>query len=488
MTRVRASVFIFAAVAAVAAACSGDARRNVPGMVDDVRIGTFTGLGRRIADMLTTEPLVAVRWDGRAVERVAESVVLSEDGSRLSVNLRGDVKLHSGEILEARRVRELLSTKKTFMQQVSSIEVEDARRLIIHAKRRFALKPGDLSEAPVDDDDRLQLRTGPFKIVSTGPPWVLEPFEDYFQGEAQPRRVQIDEYPNHRAAWSAMLRGDVNFLHEVNRDSIEFIEAGGNVQAYPLLRPYVVPLVFNLKHPVLQKQEVRVAINESIDREEIVRNGMRGHGEPAEGPFWPHHWAYSRGRHAFPFNPEAARLRLDAAGVRVVRTEPSRMPSRLRFTCLLRSNDARFERIALVVQRQLFAVGIDMQLQLLPDKEFFGRIFGGRYDAFIFEMSTGRTLNFPYRFWHSGSPEALSGYTAADGPLDRMKIATSDNDIRGAISDVMRILRNDPPAAFLVTPREVRAADRRFEIPYEPDSDVFGTLWQLRLRQLASAR
>ena len=493
-TRARASTcIVIAAVAAVCAACDGGARRADSG-VPDVKIGTFSGSARGIANVLSTDPLVAVDFDGRPVNRLAESVALSQDGRHLTVRLRSGVKLHTGETLTARHVSELLPLKPTFMTEVRQIEVKDDLTLVITAKRPHAIKAADLSEAPIDDDRLPQLRTGPFKIVSLNPsggstpPAVLESFKDYFLGVALPARVEISEYQNHRTAWTALMRGDVNFLHEVNRDSIEFIEAGGNVQAYPLLRPYVVPLVFNLKHPVLQKRDVRVAINEAIDRDEIVVRGMRGHGEVAEGPFWPHHWAYSRGRHTFPFNPEVARLRLDAAGLGI-RHEPAQMPARFRFTCLLRQGDTRFERIALVVQRQLFAIGVDMQLVLVPHKEFMHRIVQtSDYDAFIFEMSTGRTLNFPQYFWHSRSGSSMSGYSAADEALDRMKTGSSENDIRSAVSDVMRIMRADPPAAFLVTPREVRAADKAFVMPHEPGRDVFGTFWKVRPKETASNR
>jgi ABC-type transport system substrate-binding protein len=478
-TSARASVCLLAVVAAVAG-CGGDARRPVSPGIPEIRIGTFTGLSGGIGSLLSTEPLVSVGWDGRPVYRLAESVIASADGLALTVNLRQGVRFHTGESVTAPRVRELLTIKPRFMSEVDGIDVDGERTLIVRLKRPHSIKAEDLSEAPIDDDNRPQLRTGAFKVVSTGPTAVLQSFADYYQGAPSVSRVEIKEYPNHRSAWTAMMRQEVNFLHEVNREAIEFLEAGGDIQAYPLLRPYVVPLVFNLKHPILQRQEVRVALNEAIDRDEVVRNGMRGHGEPAEGPFWPHHWAYSPGRHMVPFNPEAARLRLDAAGLKVVDDGADHMPSRFRFRCILRSNDARFERIALVVQRQLSAVGVDMQLTLVPAKDFVNRIRTGDYEAFIFEMSTGRSLSFPYRFWHSRGPDALTGYSAADEALDRMKTGVTEDEIRVAVSDVMRVLRLNPPAAFLATPREVRAADKKFAIPYEPDRDVFGTLWLLR--------
>ena len=457
--------------------CSGDARRAVSPSLPDLQVGSFPGSTGGLVSLLSSEPLVATAWDGRPVFRLADSAVPSDDGRTLTVRLKKGIKYHSGEPLDAPSVRDILLQKRS-MSEVERIDVLDAQTLMLRLERPHVIKPADLSEAPIDDDSRPQLRTGPFKILSLKPEPVLEAYADYDQGAPGIKRVEIHEYPNLRAAWAAMMRGEVNFLHEVNRDSIEFIGAGGHVAAYPLLRPFVVPLVFNLRHPILGRKEVRNAINEALDRAEIVRSGMRGHGEPAEGPFWPNHWAYARGRHTVPFNPEAARLRLDAAGLTVRPGTSGRMPSRFSFRCLLRNNDARFERIALIVQRQLFAVGIDMQLTLVPARAFVQRFQQGDYDAFIFETSTGRTLNFPYRLWHSRGDFAMSGYASADAALDRMKTAAGDAEVRLALADVMRVMRADPPAAFLVTPREVRAADTRFAIPYEQDRDVYGTLWQ----------
>ncbi len=150
---------------------------------------------------------------------------------------------------------------------------------------------------------------------------VLERFDGYYQGKPSVERVELRGYPTHRAAWTGMMRREVNFLHEVSRDAIDFVEAGGDIRAYPLLRPYYTALVFGMRHPVLKRREVRVAINEAIDRNELVRNAMRGHGRIAEGPFWPYHWAYPEGRFPVAFNPEAAKLRLDASGLKVGRAQ-----------------------------------------------------------------------------------------------------------------------------------------------------------------------
>jgi ABC-type transport system substrate-binding protein len=274
----------------------------------------------------------------------------------------------------------------------------------------------------------------------------------------------------------------VNVLHEVNPDAIEFIEAGGNIRAYSLLRPYYVPLVFNLRHKTLQRKAVRVALAEAIDREEIVDRGLNGHGQVAQGPVWPHHWAHPLGLSPPRHNPEAARVRLDAAGLPVRERTTPQMPSRFAFRCMIPADDIRFERIALVVQRQLFAIGIDMQVDPLPRRQLEERMMAGDFEASLFDLVASRSLAWAYKFWHSPAPGTTpllsNGYSGADGALDRMRLASSDEEVRIAVADVMRVLREDPPAVFLVWRHEARAVDKSIDVPHQPERDIFGTLWQ----------
>jgi peptide/nickel transport system substrate-binding protein len=283
-----------------------------------------------------------------------------------------------------------------------------------------------------------------------------------------------------------MMRGEIDYLHEVSRDSVEFVEREAAVGTYPLLRPYYVVLVFNLRHPILGKREVRIALNEAVDRAVVVRDGMRGKGRQADGPVWPYHWAYSSAQRAHSYNPAAARLRLDGAGLKVRETASSaNMASRFRFTCLVPSDDPRFERIALIVQRQLFDLGIDMAMEAVPVGELQVRAARGTFDAFLYEMTSGRTLSWVYRFWHSpsarGSAFVASGYAGADSALDRIRAARSEADTRTGVADLQRALFDDPPAIFLAWPQETRAIDRTFVVPYQRDADVVGTLWQAQL-------
>jgi peptide/nickel transport system substrate-binding protein len=425
------------------------------------------------------------------VFRLAESASESPDGTFLTITLRKRAKFHSGEPVTASRVRELLLMKSDFASVVKSVEVQGDSTLVIRLRDPHALRLPDLSNYTIHDPARPELRTGPFKIVSLGDPAVLAGFADYYLGAPTVARVEVREYPTRRAAWTAMMRSEVNVLHEVNPDAIEFIEAGGNIRAYSFLRPYYVALLFNLHHPVLARRDVRYALNEGVDRAEIVDVALRSHGIVAEGPFWPHHWAYPNGRFTPHSNKDTAAVRLDAAGYPVRNRTPNRMPSRFEFTCTVPQDDARFERIAQVLQRQLFDLGVDMRIEPVSRQQLEERLSKGAFDAALYDVVGGRNLNWA-EIWRSPLPGGKillrTGYTGADAPLDRLKVAGSDEELRFAVADVMQAMRNDPPAIFLAWRDEARAVDESIEVPHERQQDILGTLWQAHRRMEVANR
>jgi len=323
--------------------------------------------------------------------------------------------------------------------------------------------------------------TGPFK--ATADTATVEAFDRYYLGAPTLKRVRLVEYDSQRAAWSAMMRGEIDMLHQVSREAAEFVEAESSVKATKFLRPYYNGIVFNTRHADLSKREVRVALNEAIDRAEIVRLSLGGQGRPASGPVWPLHWAYSPSVSEFSYDPARAAKRLDALGYTVGRVkEPGRMPSRFHFKCLLVENDPGAERIALRVQRQLYELGVEMEV--VPVKSLRNAFGTGDFDAALLEFIGSRGLNWLYILWHSPQPGARSqlptGYDAADAALDRFRSATDETDIRASVEQMQRVFRDDPPALFLAWQERSRALSRAFEAPDEGNVDILGTIRQWR--------
>jgi peptide/nickel transport system substrate-binding protein len=448
-----------------------------------------------IAETLSSEQLVSIGFDGRPQAGLAQSWEPLPGGLGVRLKLRPRVLFHNGQPGDAPSVARILRSQIALFERggwnvagsIKDIRPTSGDEIEIRYRRRDAFVLPDLGIFSIADPKDPLLRTGPFQLKPDNPPGSLAAFDGYYLGRPSIDAIQLQPYGTQRKAWIAMMRGEVNALYEVSREATDFVEAETAIRSYPFLRAYHLALVFNQAHPTLASRDVRVALNEAVDRDAIVRDGMRGRALPADGPIWPYHWAYSSAQRTFAHNPDAARLRLDRAGLTENRDGgPGRMRSRFHFTCLVPSDDTRFERIALIVQRQLFEVGVDMEIQALPVGEMIkSRVRKGEFDAFLFEMTSGRTLSWLYRFWHSpseGPPPALrTGYRGADGALDRLRGAQSDDETRLAVSDLQRVMYEDPPAVFLVWPRETRAADARFRVPYLNDRDVLTGVRDWRL-------
>jgi peptide/nickel transport system substrate-binding protein len=455
------------------------------------------GIGETPNGMPNTGPRVLVGllrddyWlsstpDGHVGGRIATAWEWEDEGRALRLKLRPDVFFHDGTPLTPQVAAEAIRATDTSsdyfsLRSVASVEPEGSDSVVIRLSQPNGFLLTDLSGTPVLKPNSPDVGTGPFQVVKqTRRDAMLKSFPKYYRGQAQLTEVDVISYPTQRNAWTALMRSDIDMLYEVSRDSAEFVRAETTVRTYPNWRKYYIPLVFNVRHPILSDVRVRRAINEALDRDALVRDGLRGQGTPADGPVWPQHWAYSTPVQPFAFDPVAARKRLDDAGYPLKPNDERRVAVRFSFKCLVFGNDSRLERFALLAQKELADIGIDMQLESIPLNRLVPRVAAGDFEAFLFEMS-GRNLSRVYDFWHSqGGMNNNSGYRAADGVLDRLRVAQSDDEIRAAVAEVLRVLHDDPPAAFLAWQRTSRAVSARFEVSSEPDRDILPSVWMWR--------
>ena len=276
-----------------------------------------------------------------------------------------------------------------------------------------------------------------------------------------------------------MLRGDVDVLHDVAPDAFEFVKESPNAHIASFLRPYVIALTFNMAHPQLGRREVRRALNMAVDRAVVIDTVAGGRGIPAVDHIWPNHWARDAAAPSFTYDPPAARTALDAAGLRS-KGGAGRKP-RFSFTCVVQAAP-HFERLALLIQRELLGIDVDMRLEALPLSEFGARVGSGRFDAFLGELIASHGLGFTYMLWHSTPPPFIrTGYKGADAALDRVRDARTDDDLRAAVHGLQQTMRDDPPAVFLYWAQASRAVSRRFVLPAGDDQDILRNVdrWQL---------
>lgn len=437
-------------------------------------------------DALTRETLLTLGQDGRVAPRILESWRTSDDGLTWRLKVRPGIRFHDGTPVTAGelapRVRGVLMAGQ--LGSIDSVEADGDDTLVIRLRERFAFLLEDLGQAtairtvretdPSGKTSQTTFGTGPYVVVTESADRLqLAEFPNHYRGDPGVSRIAVKLFPDQRNAWSALMRDEIDVLYEVSRESLDFVRSESTVNVATFPRAYVYLLGFNSASPALRSPAIRRAISLAIDRNAIVEAALAGEGEPASGHIWPRHWAYDSGVRAPAYDPAGARRLMEEAGLQL-RAADGQMPSRLRLRCAVYKP---FRQIALLVQRQLAEADIDLQLEVMELGDVVKRIGTSDYDTFLFEMTSGRTLLWPYLFWHSTSPFLKHGYSGADDVLERMRLARNDDEMRVAARAFQQRLLDDPPAAFLAWGRVSRAVTRRFELPATGD-DIYHTIPQ----------
>jgi ABC-type transport system substrate-binding protein len=158
---------------------------------------------------------------------------------------------------------------------------------------------------------------------------------------------------------------------------------------------------------------------------------------------------------------------------------------------LVAREDQRLQRVALVLQKQLFNVGVDMDVELASTSQVRARMGAGRYEAALWEFGALRSLNYVHAFWHTPAPDAKAPdfhYRSADVALDKLRAAIKEDEVKAAVAELQRVFYDDPPAVFLDWLQTSRAVNRSISVQSEPERDVMGTLPQWRPAAGQSAR
>ncbi len=434
---------------------------------------------QQVARNVALENLFRAGRDGRSAPVLADEWTVSADGLALSLALKKGLRFHDGTTAEAETIGELLegSLKRTLgpaFGDIRAIRSKDNHlEFALSRPSAFLLEGLDSQIAQPGADI---VGTGPFSVSARQEGRIeMAANEHYHAGRPKIDKIIITPYTSVRAAWADMLRGRVDMLYDVGADAIDSLKSSSDVEIFPFQRAYAFIVLLNARRAPLNNPAIRRALNAAIDRDALVRDILKGRGRAAPGPIWPGHWAYSTSLPQFHYQPE----------------QVAPADKRLRLKCLV--VEPSHERLALAVQRQLRAIGVELELEMVGPREGFARLQSGDFDAYLADAIQGPNLVRPYLWWHSGGPFNSTGYRNpdVDAALTSIRHATDDAAYASGVAAFQRAVIEDPPAIFLAWRERARAVSRRFEVPSEPGDDVLSTLhlWKPRTEeQLASRR
>lgn len=249
------------------------------------------------------------------------------------------------------------------------------------------------------DFARHPIYAGAYRLVEGGEnekPVVLEAFDGFALGKPKIQRVvlgtayysegatpywqppdQLAEALKAKAIQAQLGLPVVDIRQGEDPRSYDVLVAQGlaTVQWAPLASWEV--LDFNLDNPHLADLKVRQAIAYAIDHQAIIDQILAGHADLMKSylPGWDPLYAGDATLPAYPFDPDRARALLQEAGYDL-KKNPATHPTRGPLALQLASMDVyRYPRpaIASLIQEQLAAVGIQVEVKFYSWPEFEGK-------------------------------------------------------------------------------------------------------------------
>jgi len=213
---------------------------------------------------------------------------------------------------------------------------------------------------------------------------------------------------------------------------------------------------FNLKHKPFDDVRVRRAINYAIDKQEIIDGVYLGLGINISSPYKPGTRWSNPELSPYPYDPAKAKSLLKEAGF--ADTDGDGIIERdgkpFAFEIVTNQNKER-EKSAVLIQRRLKDVGIDVKIRAIEWASFISRfIKTGDFDVVVLGWGLGLDPD-QYNIWHSSqqAPGQFNfiGYNnpSVDKLLEQGRLELNPDKRMKIYHEFARVLLDDSPIVYL---------------------------------------
>jgi len=437
--------------------------------------------------------------------RLAERWTWSPDSSSVEFTLVRNARFHDGRPITAQDVKfsyelykdpQVGSIHASSLPAVDSIVVTDSSTVRFHFADRgperffhlvynLAVLPGHafegmdrtrLAESPLAT---APIGSGPFQLARWERGTTLEVTANpaYHRGRPGLDRIVWRIGGDYSTAARSVMAGESDFVEVLRPEAMQQLKADAGARAveYPTYEHGY--LLFNTRspnnrkqpHPLFGDARVRRALAMAIDRPAIVRNAYDSLATLSYGPFTRPLWSSDTTIAQLPYDLEHARQLLDSAGWRDGNNDGIRERSGrpLHFALLVPSVSAPRQRIAVVLQEQLRAVGADVRIESTEPPSLGPLLGAGKFDAFIHVWMLDPSPASIAQVWGSRDLERSANFGWYSNPrVDSLiELARGEEDLgraRAAYRQVYEIIVSDAPAVFLWEPRNFLLVSKRF--------------------------
>jgi peptide/nickel transport system substrate-binding protein len=294
-------------------------------------------------------------------------------------------------------------------------------------------------------------------------------------------RIRLEIQQNRDIELVKFRRGEIDLINSVDADTFDELsrlaprsvrDTGASLESEMMWFNQVpsAPLPA-YKRTWFRSTAFRRAVSEAINRADICRIVYRGHARPAEGPISPaNQFWFNASLKPHPYDTASARRRLEAEGFRL---RGGRLYDReghaVEFSVVTNAGNRNRERIASMVQQDLEAIGIRLNVVTLDFPSLIERISQTfNYESCLLGLTNlDLDPSAQMNVWlssaanHQWNPNQKQPATAWEAEVDKLMRAQSSDtrpEVRKRAFDrVQQIVSDEAPFLYLVTKNSLTA-------------------------------
>ncbi len=442
------------------------------------------------------DTLVVRDVDNRLLPALAEKWEVASDGKTISMTLRSGVTFHDGSPLTADAVRLTFERFKEKgvkspiyggIQQIAGIEAVDDLTVRFSFKEPPAnfwstismpyagiLSPAAMEKAATDETAQL-VGTGPFILGEwqAGQSITLLRNEAYAWGSelTENRRAPHLEQlvfkviPDAATQLAALQAGEVDVIFVNNPDHLAKLKQDSSIRLEEAVLNSLIYLGFNTAKAPFDDPKVRQALAHAVNKDEILELALGGVGVKAFAPLPPTLPGFdaSLAQHELVYDPARAQALLAEAGFTGGSDDVWTRDGQALTGVLLTSNRAPNDAIASLLQSQLKAIGVPVEIQQLDSKAVMEATTTGKFDLLLWRYD-----------WND--PDALNIYLGSERVGSTNRVAYSNPAVDTLLAQGARELDEARRSDLYVEAQRLILADAPWQPLYVPlDVMAFST-------------
>ena len=426
------------------------------------------------------EGLVAFDVRMRPFPVLAKSWTISADGLTYTIHLEPGVTFHDGTPFNAQAAKQNIDRLRdpkedpryALFDMISSVKVVDDTTVQLVLSRPFSalfynfanpditfVSPAAMAQYGIDGLATHEDGTGPFTLVSwtKGDNLVVRRNPRYWKpGQPYVDQIVFRAVPDATQRVAMLKTGEAQFVFPIDPINAKALSGDPSVRLIKGPSILVQFVGMNLLHPPFNNRNVRLALNEAINKQILIQTLYQGYAQEMHSfvsPLLPGYKAVG----TYPYDPDKARSLLREAGY----------PQG--FTATLSISNVTFQQqLAVFLQQQLAQIGVTLRIAAMDGGSLFALQNKGPDENTVQMRLAGYSPSNGSTYWQfhvllskaAWPPNGLSNFSFYDNPtMERALdagLATENIKQRDAsFGQAQQIVFDDAVVLWLASPTNI---------------------------------